>query len=80
MPCLVETWYALPFVGSDNWDQATHRCAMPSLELDWCKHAKCRVPALAVVEDLEVREDGVGQLDPGPPRPLVQELDLHAAR
>jgi hypothetical protein len=40
---------------------------MPSLELDWGKHAKSRVTALAVMEDLEVLEDRVGQLDAGPP-------------
>jgi hypothetical protein len=34
---------------------------MSSLELDWCEHAKRGVSALAVVEDLEVLEDGVGQ-------------------
>ena len=38
---------------------------MSSLELDGCDHAKRRVAALAVVEDLEVLEDGVGQFDPG---------------
>lgn len=40
---------------------------MPSLELDRGKHAKRRVAALAVVEDLEVLEDRVGELDAGPP-------------
>ena len=34
---------------------------MPSLELDRRKHAKRRVAALAVVEDLEVLEDRVGE-------------------
>ena len=52
---------------------------MPSLELDWCKHAKCRVTALAVMEDLEVFEDGVGQLDAGSPGAAIEKLDLHAA-
>jgi hypothetical protein len=44
---------------------------MPSLELDWCKHAKCRVTALAVMEDLEVFEDRVSQLDTGPPASAI---------
>ena len=37
------------------------------------------VAALAVVEDLEVLEDRVGQLEAGPPPLAVQQLDLHAA-
>ena len=40
---------------------------MSSLELDRAKHAKRRVSALAVMEDLEVLEDRIGQLHPGPP-------------
>ena len=52
---------------------------MSSLELDWGKHAKCRVTALAVMEDLEVLEDRVRQLHPSPPAPTVQEFDLHPA-
>jgi transposase-like protein len=32
---------------------------MSSLELDWGKHAQPRVTALAVVEDLEVRQAAV---------------------
>jgi hypothetical protein len=36
------------------------------------------VAALAVVEDLEVLEDGVGQLDPGPPAFPVEDLDLES--
>jgi hypothetical protein len=32
---------------------------MPSLELDWGKHAKRGVTALAVMEDLEVLEDRI---------------------
>lgn len=49
-----------------------------SFELDWCEHAKRCVPSLAVVPDLEVFEDGVGQLDAGSPALAVEELDLHA--
>jgi hypothetical protein len=37
------------------------------------------VAALTVVEDLEVLEDRVRQLDPGPPAPAIEELDLHPA-
>tara|TARA_B100000315_G_C14580941_1_gene590427 strand:+ start:183 stop:692 length:510 start_codon:yes stop_codon:yes gene_type:complete len=36
------------------------------------------VAALAVVEDLEVLEDGVGQLDSGPPAFPVEDLDLES--
>jgi len=49
-----------------------------SFELDGCEHAKGGVAPLAVVEHLEVLEDRVGQLDPGPPSLSVEELDLHA--
>ena len=38
------------------------------------------MPALAVVEDLEVLEDGVGQLDAGLPSAAVEQPDLHPAR
>jgi hypothetical protein len=37
-----------------------------------------RCDALPVVEDLQVLEDRVGQLDPGPPAATVEQLDLHA--
>jgi len=36
------------------------------------------VAALAVVEDLDVLEDGVCQLDPGPPAFPVEDLDLES--
>jgi len=36
------------------------------------------VAALAVVEDLEVPEDGVGLLDPGPPAFPVEDLNLES--
>jgi len=52
---------------------------VPSLELDRGKHAKRRVTALAIVEDLEVLEDGIRELDVGPPVSAVEELDLHPA-
>lgn len=48
-----------------------------SLVLDRGSHPQARVSALAVVEDLEVFEDGVGQFDAGSPPPPVEELDLH---
>jgi hypothetical protein len=35
------------------------------------------VPALAVVEDLQVLKDRIGQLNAGPPALPVQQLDLH---
>ncbi len=37
------------------------------LELDRGEHAEGAVAALAVMEDLKVLKDGVGQLDAGPP-------------
>jgi hypothetical protein len=49
---------------------------MPVLELDGCEHAKRGVPALAVVEDLEVFEDCVGEFDAGAPSFSVEELNL----
>ena len=36
------------------------------------------MPSLAVVEDLEVLEDGVGQLQASSPASAVEQLDLHA--
>ena len=41
--------------------------------LDWCEHSDSEW-ASAVVEDLEVFEDRVGQLDPGAPAFAVQEF------
>jgi hypothetical protein len=43
-----------------------------------CEHPEGAVTALAVVEDLEVLEDGVGELKTGAPPFAVQELGLHA--
>lgn len=48
-------------------------------EFDWGKHAKQRVPPLAIVEDLEVLEDGAGKLDPGVPALTIEELDRNPA-
>ena len=48
------------------------------LDLDWCEHVKRCVPSLAVVPDLEVFEDCVGQFGAGSPALAVEELDLHA--
>ncbi len=56
-------------------DSACRRRLMASLELDRCEHTQRRVSTLAVVNDLQVLEDGVGQLDACP----VEHLDLHAA-
>ena len=61
-------------------DRASDRLGpMSSLELDWGYHAQPRVTALAIVEDLEVLEDRIRGLDPSPPGPAVQQLDLHPA-
>jgi hypothetical protein len=42
------------------------------LVLDWCEHAQGAVSAASVVEDLEVLEQGVGELDPGLPPAAVE--------
>ena len=34
-------WAALGFVESSYWISGHCRCLMPSLELDWGKHAQC---------------------------------------
>jgi hypothetical protein len=47
------------------------------LELDPAEHAQRAVAALAVVEDLQVPKDRVGELGAGPPALPVQQLDLH---
>jgi hypothetical protein len=60
MPSL---WAALGSVESRYWKSGHRLGLMSSLELDWRKHAKRRVTTLAVMEDLEVLEDRVGQLD-----------------
>src|SRR5216117_4082063 len=41
------------------------------------EHAQGAVASGAVVEDLQVLKDRVGQLDPGLPAVAVQQLDLH---
>ena len=48
-----------------------------SLVFDRCSHSQAGVASLAVVEDLEVFEDGVGQFDTGPPPLTVEKFDLH---
>ena len=65
------------------WSQGIELCrcrwTTSSFEHDWCKHAKRRVPALAVVEDLEVFEDRCGEFEPGAPPLPIEKLDLHPA-
>ena len=36
------------------------------------------MPSLPIVEDLDVVEDGIGELEAGPPPLAIQEFDLHA--
>ena len=43
-----------------------------------CHHAKRRVTALAIVEDLEILEQRGGEFDPRVPPLAVQKLDLDA--
>ena len=49
------------------------------LIFDRGEHPDRLVAAFAVVGDLEVLEDGVGQLDPSPPAFPVEDLDLEAS-
>ncbi len=54
-------------------------CEVYVLELDRCQHPEGTVPALAVVEDLEVLEDGGGPFDSSFPSIPDQKLGLHSA-
>ena len=54
-------------------------CEVYVLELDRCQHPEHTVPTLAIVEDLEVLEHGVGQFDPRFPSLPIQEFGLHSA-
>jgi len=49
-----------------------------SLVFDRGSHPEGGVAALTVVQDLEVFEDGVGNLDAGAPALAVQQLNLEA--
>jgi hypothetical protein len=75
----VAAWGAVGSVESAVWISCRCRWLIDGFELDGCEHAKRGVAALAVVEDLEVLEDRVGELDSGVPALAVEELDLHAA-
>ena len=65
-------WSSPAFVESDNWIPSCHGPHLPLLKLYRCAHLERAVATLAVVEDLEVLEDRVGQLDACPPSPAVQ--------
>ncbi|MDF2896911.1 MAG: hypothetical protein K0Q46_3697 [Rhodococcus erythropolis] len=54
-------------------------CEVYVLELDRCQHRESAVPTLAVEEDLEVVEHGVGQVDLRSPSFPVQEFGLYSA-
>lgn len=54
-------------------------CDVYVLELDRCQHPEGTVTALAIAEDLEVLERGVGQFGPRFPSFSIQEFGLHAA-
>ncbi len=49
------------------------RCSLKFI-LDGCEHAKRRVTALAIVEDLEVFEDRVRELDTRLPTLSIEQL------
>src|SRR5918993_2926408 len=49
------------------------------LVFDRCEHAQRAVSAAPVVENLEVLEQGVGELDPGSPAAAVEQLGLDSA-
>ena len=53
--------------------------AVAQFVFDRGEHAERGVAALAVVEDLEVFEDRVGQFQAGPPLAAVEQFGLHAA-
>jgi hypothetical protein len=59
------------FVVSVGWIWAAGIWLTSSFELDRCQHAERRMPTLAMVPDLEVLEDGGGQLDAGLPPSCV---------
>ena len=65
------------FCGVGELDPSCHGGGLAGLELDRAEHAQGAVATLAVMEDLEVFEDGVGELDAGPPAVSVEQLDLH---
>ena len=47
--------------------------------LDRCEHAEGGVASAAVVEHLEVLEQGVGRLEAGAPSSAVEQFGLHAS-
>jgi len=53
------------------------RVSVHLLELYRRVNPEGAVPSAAVVEDLDVLEDRVRELDPGPPSPAVEQFDLH---
>ncbi len=59
----------------DYWSRSCSRCFL-TLKLDRRLHAKRRVPALSIVEDLEVLEDRVRELDARVPSLPIEKLDL----
>ncbi len=70
-------WAALGSVESIELSQAAGVGSHRGLELDGCQHLKRRVAALAIVEDLQILEDRVGQLHSGLPCLSVEQLRLH---
>jgi hypothetical protein len=50
------------------------------LIFDWGEHPDRAVTPLAVVEILEVFEDGIGEFDAGPPALSIQELGTGTSR
>lgn len=66
-------WSAPGCVESGGWSLG-HRDLLLGFELYRCEHAEPAVP------DLEVLEDRVGELEPGPPALPVEQLDHRGAQ
>jgi len=72
---LTETAQYPQFGGVAFLDSGGHRCGVVAVDqfiFDWCPHPESRVASAAVVEDLDVLEDRVGEFDPGAPAAGVE--------
>jgi hypothetical protein len=74
----METLGRPDFGGVGFLDSRCRRRLMPSLELERCEHTQRRVTPLAIVENLQVLEDGAGQLDARAPARPIEQFDLHS--
>lgn len=65
---------------SDKWIPSCHGSDLSLFELYRRKHLKRTVTTLAIVEDLKVFKDHVGEFHPGTPPLSIQKLDLHPSQ